>query len=360
MDKVKKKKEQITFFLGAGASYAFGLPLTSQIFPIFWSRLNKNEILRNDQRNLLKQKFFKKLYPGLTQRTRTEDLPTITEVLSLLDNFINNRTIPLRHFSLIELMECRHALEVGIIKVIEEEFFNSDESSPEERRYRKFIKRLERLSENYKVNVITTNYDILVEYGLFSYVFKNKIKKFVRDVDFGVRWRDATQDEALINYNPPENPKYSIFKLHGSTNWLTCELCNQIYINVYGSIHRQVNYSNVRDTNTCHCGHAKLSSVIVSPSIERIVSNAYLRYIWNSALESLRLSNEWIIAGYSLPAEDLHIRSILLRAFEGRDEKPKITVVQKGKLSEPTFRNLFGKVTYMARGMNEFLKTPIK
>ena len=38
----------------------------------------------------------------------------------------------------------------------------------------------------------------------------------------------------------------------------------------------------------------------------------------NAALEDLRCADEWIMAGYSLPSEDVAIRSLLLRAFHAR------------------------------------------
>jgi NAD-dependent SIR2 family protein deacetylase len=347
-------KKQITFFLGAGASKSFGLPLTTELFPKFWKKLWADQILRPDQRELLKKKFFKVLYPGLNNKTESADLPGITDVLSLLDNFINNHTIPLKQLSYPELLECRHALEVAIVIVIEEDFFDYNQNDTQDQLYLAFLKHLKLLSKTYKVNIITTNYDILIDYGLFEFVFDKKIKDFVKKVDFGIRWRDPHENESVM-YHPPADPVFSIYKLHGSTNWLTCDLCNQVYINLYGSIHNQINFKTIQDSNTCHCGHAKLSSVIVSPSMERVVNNASLKYIWNSALESLRISEEWVIAGYSLPSEDLNIRSILSRAFEGRSQKPKITIVQKGKAAEPRFKSIFGEVNYMDGEMLQYI-----
>jgi hypothetical protein len=83
--------------------------------------------------------------------------------------------------------------------------------------------------------------------------------------------------------------------------------------------------------NECHCGHRPLRHVIVAPSYVRDVRDPVILGIWHSALEALREANEWVIVGYSLPPEDVAIRSMLLRAYQGRDgeSKPRITIVQK-------------------------------
>jgi hypothetical protein len=38
--------------------------------------------------------------------------------------------------------------------------------------------------------------------------------------------------------------------------------------------------------------------------------------IWQTALEALREAETWYIIGYSLPPEDVAIRTILLRAYQ--------------------------------------------
>jgi hypothetical protein len=66
----------------------------------------------------------------------------------------------------------------------------------------------------------------------------------------------------------------------------------------------------------------------------RSIQDPDLQTIWRSALDAMRVADEWIIAGYSLPPEDIAIRSILLRAYHGRGRKgtpPGIRVVQKDK-----------------------------
>ena len=75
----------------------------------------------------------------------------------------------------------------------------------------------------------------------------------------------------------------------------------------------------------CDCG----------PSFVREVRDPILLEIWRNALEVLREADRWIVVGYSLPLEDLAIRSMLLRAYHERDNgRPEVVVIQKAK-TEP-------------------------
>ena len=344
----------ITFFLGAGASKAFGLPLTNEIFPLLWKKLHSAaKVFHQEQQDLLKS-LFDSIYPGLEIETPIEDQPNITDVLSILDHFINSEGMPVKGFTTQQLENARRAIEIGIVTVIQEDFFDYDPDRECDILYDSFLKKLHKIAKKQPVNIISTNYDILVEYGFFSNHYNKNEEIFKRQVDFGFRWRDPTTGLII---SPTRNPKFKIYKLHGSTNWLICDMCGQIYVNIYGSIHHNINSTQVNEHNTCHCGHYKLSSVIVAPSMERDVKSPHLRYVWNGALESLRTSSEWVIAGYSLPAEDLNIRSILKRAFVAHESKPEITVIQKGDGSFKKYQQFFGKINYVSGGMEAFLNS---
>ncbi|MBK8735550.1 MAG: hypothetical protein IPL98_06470 [Saprospiraceae bacterium] len=197
-----------------------------------------------------------------------------------------------------------------------------------------------------------TNYDIAVEQEVYNYLRESK-EKIPQVVDFGVNWRDVELD--FINLRP-FNPKIGIFKLHGSTNWLKCNLCNHIYINTSGTIYHQAFRNDIDDYNSCDCGNAPLNSLIVAPSLAREIQDTNLPHIWNNALEQLRIADEWIIIGYSFPPEDLNIKSMFLRAFNGRNTKPKITVVQRGEEVKPRYEAIFDEIDYITGGLEKFIE----
>src|SRR5688500_8348174 len=97
---------QITFLLGAGASKAFGLPLTADIFPRIWKKIGDEEFLDEEHRNLLKS-IVRCLYPGLSIETAAKDLPGITELLSMVDHLIASNAIPCRKMTVNDLAKGR-------------------------------------------------------------------------------------------------------------------------------------------------------------------------------------------------------------------------------------------------------------
>jgi hypothetical protein len=110
--------------------------------------------------------------------------------------------------------------------------------------------------------------------------------------------------------------------------------------------------------NTCVCrDEVKLQLHIVSPSFIREIRDASLLNVWRSALEWMRNAEEWFVVGYSLPPEDLAIRSMLLRAYGARRKKPKVTVVQLGAGDRARYQLLFPGCTYRADGLEGFLDT---
>lgn len=74
-----------------------------------------------------------------------------------------------------------------------------------------------------------------------------------------------------------------------------------------------------------------------------------------AALECLRRADEWYLVGYSLPPEDLAVRSLLLHAYAGRQRRPRVTVVQKGTAARPVYELLFPGCRYIDGGLEAFL-----
>ena len=76
----------------------------------------------------------------------------------------------------------------------------------------------------------------------------------------------------------------------------------------------------------------------------------------------LRLAKRWVIVGYSFPAEDLAIRSLLLRAYRGREEGmplPEILVIQrkKNEALSARYTAIFPEAKFQWTGLEAFLKS---
>lgn len=137
-----------------------------------------------------------------------------------------------------------------------------------------------------------------------------------------------------------------MYKLHGSVNQLRCSSCGYVYFNPLGSISSLAFREELIDPNTCHCRQdVRLELHIVAPSHVREVRDANLLSVWRTTLEWMRTADRWVIAGYSLPSEDLAIRSLLMRAYATAERKPEVTVVQRGTESKARYELIFPSVT---------------
>lgn len=342
---------KIVLFLGAGASKVFGYPLTTEIFPMILEGIEnkmifKNDSGKNDEEELAHLDYFlRKLFPGLN-KVATDKLPQITEILSLLDHLIIHGNTPWFENSNRTVAYYKRLLERAIIDVL----------TPKDDRPIELKNTCEWIYRNHKnsyFTIISTNYDLSIELKLFDLI-KDR-EKINKNIDYGFNWRYPSDGNIA---STPENPILSIYKLHGSMNWLKCDLCDYVYINSYGSIYKQAFRKKIDDYNTCHCGHGPLNCLIVTPSTERDVRDSSIVTIWKNALEKLRIADEWIIIGYSLPPEDLNIKSMLIRAFNGREKlsPPKITVVQKGEEAKNRYEILFNNISYISGGLEEFIR----
>ena len=288
-------------------------------------------------------------------------MPLITEILSIID-FSVGEGVSLDPFKTPEDMaRFRHLLERAVYEAIT----SGTPSAAEDANLEQFTSWLVKLRKAGKVTVISTNYDVSVDTRLFRLVQPAKLHSAF---DFGFAWRQVTQsfDDEIVRLRPP-SPKFRLFKLHGSLNWVRCPMCELIYVNPVGDI-APVAFVPKRSThNSCHCGYSPLRMHIVAPSYARLVQDPNLREIWKASLQALREADEWIIVGYSFPPEDLAIRSMFTRAYHGRftgnivPRPPKVTVIQSGDESKSRYTTYFrhpGReelFTYKPEGLQAFL-----
>jgi hypothetical protein len=313
--------KSVAVFMGAGASKPFGFPLTKELLPLIKESVAKGELFANSSsdRELLLHGL-KKLLPGFNSIDPT-DLPLITDVLSLIDHSLHLSNVPFPQMVSRELVELRILLERALLKKLD---ISELTSNPPDILTR-LIKWLTSLAESnpQPLGIISTNYDVAVESQLFGRypLYPELVEKF----DFGFSWRDVGTGTIHAR---PERPTYRLYKLHGSLNWLRCDLCEHIYINPYSEIASLGFLSQIGGFNTCHCQHAPLRSVIVAPSLVRDIRDVNLLELWRTTLELLRTTDKWVIIGYSFPPEDIAIRLLFLRAYNGRTKELKIKVVQ--------------------------------
>ncbi len=359
--------ESHVLFLGAGASRAFGRPLTSDLFPLIREGVVAKSLFplaSNRKRELAKmarlRQRLERLLPAVFDDIR---LPLITDVLSLVDLLLTTGEAAVPKFATAELEDLRTLLEEAVIHAIQA---GPDSAEAALDRLTDWILGLSD-GGGPPLTIVSTNYDNVVESQLFEKIVfdprapsENAIGE---SVDLGFSWREHATGKYLEHVNhPPPAPRVRVLKLHGSLSWLKCPLCGFIYVNTTGDVVEQAFREDKIDyNNTCVCGHGPVRAVLVAPSMVRSVLDPNLLTIWRSALESLRLADQWVIAGYSLPPEDIAIRSIFVRAFNARRPRggaPRIRVVQfeRDETTEHRYRLLFPDVEFEYGGFERFVE----
>lgn len=353
-----------TLFTGAGASKAIGYPLTSEILPSIRKDLAQSTLFQclgapeqqeGDRLALLT--YLERLLPGFSPAA-DEDLPLVTDVFSMVEySLASGEALPVG--TLDDLTRFRDLLKMAMTSVLldahETPWGQGEPEKQQEETYRKLIRWIQHQQD---LGIVTTNYDTGIETALLnSEAFTNfpqDRSNLPRDLDLGFSWRDTEDSELHLR---PHHPKLRLYKLHGSLDVLRCPLCGQVYFNPDGTIAHQAYRRTLDDNNLCTCNRQiRLDLQIVAPSFVREVRDSNLLSTWQAALEWMRTSDHWIIVGYSLPPEDLAIRSLFVRAYAGAGKDPKITVVMKSEAQKARYSMLFPKCDYRGDGLEGFLK----
>jgi NAD-dependent SIR2 family protein deacetylase len=339
-----RSPQRLVLFVGAGASRACGYALNSEVLPEIYERLASDEFGDEhvDEWRGPLLRFLDHLMPG----GRKAGLLMITEVLSVIDHCLASGEDLLPNSSLksLTLIQARWLLERAMAIVIR------DRLHKQELRPKKIVEWIAKHQRRgTEVSVLSTNYDSSLDCALFRWRLDDWNSDYA-DTDFGFTWRDP-DDGKLVH--PSANPRIRLLKLHGSLNWLLCHRCGHIYVNFSGSIVQLADCEGVY--SRCECGYEPLRAVLVAPSLVRQYRERNLLSVWRSATEALRLADRWVFAGYSLPAEDVGIRALLMRAAFCRDETARVDVVNLGDEPLKRYRQLFPKCRYTADGLKSFV-----
>lgn len=349
---------KVAVFTGAGASRAIGYPLTRELLPRVLAELKSGQLfkntngLRRDRRERAELRtLLHRLFPGM-KSIRDDKLPLITDIFSLIEYAIaSGESLPVGEDA--DLRRCRDLLKHAITDVLLGDFLKEwDEDREEDARGKALLRRFADWVAHFGhgAALVTTNYDIGLEYELYRRLGRHRV---ATALDLGFDWRDPSTDEERTR---PTTPELRVYKLHGSLDVLRCSTCGYVYFNPWGAIAVQAFRNEIDSNNCCVCrDDARLQLHIVSPSLVRDIRDSNLLSVWRSALEWMRKADEWYIIGYSIPPEDLAIRSLLLRAYGARSRTPRVTIVQQGDADRARFELLFPGCSYESHGLETFL-----
>jgi NAD-dependent SIR2 family protein deacetylase len=342
-------------FSGAGLSKAFGYPITSELLDRAMTAAEQNDLGEGKSSRKDCQRFLEmvnRAAPGLKNSRKLRKQILITDLFSMVEHCLAMEE-PLGSLTVIELIEFRRLLKFAISDVLASVALTVEND-------RRIASTQDKLRDRIAAwihgmgkaaTLITTNYDIEIDQAIYHLIDNGEHDHghIAKTVDLGFEWRDIGTKGKI--HPRPKAPECSIFKLHGSLDTLRCPTCGHVYFNRDGTIAWQAFRKTLDPNNTCHCSKTRLDLHIVPPTFVRSLRDANLAVIWRNALERLRLASRWIFIGYSLPAEDMAIRSLILRAYVARKKRPKIQVISKGTDAKARYDSMFPRYQFHADGI---------
>ena len=190
-----------------------------------------------------------------------------------------------------------------------------------------------RLNEAFRLSIVTTNWDLMVERSL---------ERSNIQFNLGVGQVDNHGD-------PVERRGPPLLKLHGSGNWAYCDCCRNWIMFDPGmgkvAVHLRLllerddfllfpqggviadDLDLGLDLRTCsRCG-GRLGTRIATFSYRKDLSVRAFQAIWDEAHTVLHTARRWLFIGYSLPEADIEIRHLLKTAQLAQKRHPTIDVV---------------------------------
>lgn len=322
--------------LGAGATKACGGPLTDEILP---AALNgeivddMRAVKVDDREELLHLtwKFMTECFnvPN-TRPLEKEDCPNLPMILSMLRRSIE-MDLPIGNWQGDDLVKAKRAIEYSVFSVIEAALRKILNNA----HLHQFL--LEPLYQNnVEPAVVSLNYDVIVDNTMFYLSGENPRFSIP---DYGV-------DISTPQYINVKNRGVfgSLFKIHGSLNWLYCEKCKRLDLFVseglnglrtskaLDELYHEAPFKEAYSCRGTRCrNHPNcdgfVSPVLITPTYVKDYQNPHIKKVWQQAENAMKKADKAIIIGYSLPFDDVEIALLLKRGLNHLDRK-QITVVE--------------------------------
>lgn len=355
-----------TFFLGAGASYSNGVPLQKDIIPSILHPKPK-EFKESKLR-----KFVSAFIEDNFSYSRDDEIyPSVENVFSYLDYFIENEIALSKNYSLNKLPQIKEAL-IKLIYYITSISTKRPLTKWEVERYGRekdsiysfFWERAAKTSRNF--SVITTNYDNQIDDAFDKWMYpKHGL------IDYCTNFINYTKEQNLIGFDWWINPREPIpnwadcdprpiklIKIHGSLNWKFCKCCSETLLTPWNShINLETGDLTRFDPNWfgegakmtfCPRDGYPLSTMIVPPSYSKSLRHPVIQDLICEAQKEVRVTKNVVFVGYSFPEADIHIKAIFNKNL--RDDAILYVVNPSlSKTSKEAYRGLSKSVDFIEK-----------
>jgi len=321
---------------GAGATKACGGPLTNEILP---RAFELQEFIEREDFLVHLDQFLRENFhlPQLGARTR-ENYPPLPLLIGLVDIAISRKHSLGPGWGADALLLVRQALDYAIFAVIEHDLLRLVDNY--------YLNLMRRLPRQAPPTIVSLNYDILAD---------NTLMRLSEEAGF-IGFPDYGCDVATEIYQQ-QNKFGKLYKLHGSLNWLYCPSCQRLDIGTTESGRRTAKMLEVlymeEETRldersgggdlyrryTCRgspcrdCG-TYVTPVMISPTHLKDYRNPHITRVWYLAEMALRKADRVIIAGYSMPWDDIDVIYLFKRSLKDLPAAA-ITVVEWDPTQRP-------------------------
>lgn len=342
---------ETVILLGAGASAADGAPIQSALLREYFAYCRSGEHLapRNGPDGDLSG-FFRQFF-GLDVATGDlagVEFPTFEEVLGVLELADSERE-SFRSLTGIEeddqAASLRRVHDDLVFSIAEVLHHKLQRASPIHLR---LIESLSTHGSLQRIAFVSLNYDIIID---------NALHQSGRP-DYGFE---------LVGESHPSAQSPCLLKVHGSLNWLFCPTCRDIQLTPMEKGVLRIRLEP--ETARCHACRTLRKPIVIPPTFFKVLSNLQLRTVWNVAEQAFVKAAKWIFCGYSFPDADIHLRYMLKRAEQRRDEPPQVFIANHhegkeasaGSLEKARYRRFFAdkeKVHFTDVSFQEFAENP--
>lgn len=335
------------YILGAGFSYPAKVPLQSELL---------REIL-NYETEPYKFEIVvaqDKLKEFISTFFKFSNNVTLEDIFTILDKSIIGKE-RFKHYIWLEMYILREQLIYLILYII------GEKSLKETREIKSIYKDFSKIVRDEEIvgngnsslnSIISLNWDTILEQYLNEFYKENIVINYGTFIHT-LKYNDETKTtkKLMRKFN------VKILKLHGSLNWLFCDNCGRLFVNMQTTI-------NIERQECEFCREEKLdkkiplSHLILTPTFLKELANLHLKNIWQNAFIELQKASKVIFIGYSLPYADFELKYLFKKAIKPTSEI-EVVLIKNDKTNgtKDRYESFFGKdINFDFRGLKGWLK----
>jgi len=244
----------------------------------------------------------------------------LEEVMTLLD-------IDFKLFSLGAKLEQRESRQLRALKELLARTLDYALKGPQCRKHRTLARRIQKGDV-----VLNFNYDILLDNALFN------LGK-VTDSGYMMNFFKVNQDDFWEN-QIEEPSDVTLFKLHGSLNWVRCGLCGSLMLYRF---RKQAMYgAHVFQCPRCSADETFGLRMMVPPIQSKEYHDRDIAFLWVQADRMLKKFLQIVCIGYSFSPSDFDMTSLMRRLRTRQTKMPEVYFVNPDLKAENRFKSILG------------------